>query len=57
MCDFYNHGIISWTTTFETCTLLEILFEQREHHIVVVHANQEMKLFPTWGVFGTFLIS
>ena len=54
MCDFHNHGIISWTTTFETCALLEILFEQREHHIVVFHANQEMKFFPTWRCFWKF---
>ena len=51
MCDFHNHGIISRTIPLETCTCLEILFEQRERHIVVFHANQAMK-FRTWRVFG-----
>lgn len=30
-------------------------FLNKEHHIVVFHANQEMKFFPTWRVFGTFI--
>ncbi len=44
---FTTITLISWTITFETCTRLEILFEQRVCHCVVFHANQEMK-FGTW---------